>query len=122
VSALLKFNEFLGFDPEIRLREWIGLALILPLVFGVSFQTPLVMVFLNRIGVFSAQDYLTKWRIACFTMAVLAAVLTPTPDPVTMMYMFVPMFGLYLVGIAICHYFPGFVEEPDDIPADEVAV
>ena len=122
VSALLKFNEFLGFDPEIRLREWIGLALILPLVFGISFQTPLVMIFLNRIGMFSAQDYLTKWRLACFVMAVFAALLTPTPDVVTMMYMFVPMFGLYLVGILFCHLFPGFEDTPDEIPADEVAV
>ena len=122
VSALLKFNEFLGFDPEIRVREWIGLALILPLVFGLSFQTPLVMIFLNRIGMFSAKDYLTKWRAACMIMAVLAAVLTPTPDVITMLYMFIPMFGLYLLGIVFCHYFPGFQEETDDIPADEVAV
>ncbi|HUR54460.1 MAG TPA: twin-arginine translocase subunit TatC [Gemmataceae bacterium] len=122
VSALLKFNEFLGFDPEIRVREWIGLALVLPLVFGISFQTPLVMIFLNRIGMFSAQDYLTKWRLACMVMAVFAALLTPTPDVVTMMYMFVPMFGLYLVGILFCHLFPGFEDTPDDIPADEVAV
>ena len=64
VKALLKFNEFLGFDPDIRLNEWLGLAIILPLVFGLSFQTPLVMIFLNRIGVFSAKDYAAKWRYA----------------------------------------------------------
>ena len=52
VKALLKFNEMLGFDPDIRLNEWLGLAIILPLVFGLSFQTPLVMIFLNRIGMF----------------------------------------------------------------------
>ena len=60
VKALLMFNEWLGFDPDIRLNEWLGLAMILPLVFGISFQTPLVMVFLNRIGMFSAEDYLSK--------------------------------------------------------------
>ena len=123
VKALLKFNEFLGFDPDIRLNEWLGLALILPLVFGVSFQTPLVMVFLNRIGMFSAQDYVSKWRIACFILAVFAAVITPTPDVITMMYLFVPMFGLYLVGIAVCHYFPGrFSPEAAEEDAEEVAV
>ncbi|MBN8830699.1 MAG: twin-arginine translocase subunit TatC, partial [Sphingomonadales bacterium] len=66
VKALLKFNEWLGIDPDIRLNEWLGLALILPLVFGGSFQTPLVMIFLNRIGLFSAEDYLKRWRYACF--------------------------------------------------------
>ena len=107
VKALLKFNEWLGFDPDIRLNEWLGLAIILPLVFGISFQTPLVMIFLNRIGMFTAQDYLTKWRHACIILAVFAALITPTPDVVTMLYLFLPMFGLYLLGIVICHYFPG---------------
>ncbi len=124
VKALLKFNEMLGFDPDIRLHEWLGLAIILPLVFGISFQTPLVMIFLNRIGLFSAGDYLTKWRYACFILAVFAALVTPTPDVVTMMYLFAPMFTLYLIGILFCHLFPGFdpneIDEPE--PAEEVAV
>lgn len=123
LKALLKFNEFLGFDPDIRLNEWLGLAIILPLVFGISFQTPLLMIFLNRIGMFSAADYAAKWRYACMIIAVFAAVITPTPDVVTMSYLFVPMFGLYLVGIIFCHYFPGFEETPDDeLAEDEVAV
>ncbi len=124
VKALLRFNEILGFDPDIRLNEWLGLAIILPLVFGVSFQTPLVMVFLNRIGMFSAADYLTKWRYACFILAVFAALITPTPDVVTMLYLFAPMFGLYLLGIAICHYFPGFNpnETEEEEAAEEIAV
>lgn len=124
VKALLKFNEMLGFDPDLRLNEWLGLALVLPLVFGISFQTPLVMVFLNRIGMFSAADYLTKWRYACFILAVFAAVITPTPDVVTMMYLFVPMFGLYMLGILVCHYFPGFdPSESEKVEtAEEIAV
>jgi sec-independent protein translocase protein TatC len=123
VKALLKFNEWLGIDPDIRLNEWLGLALILPLVFGLSFQTPLVMIFLNRIGLFSAEDYLRKWRYACFILALFAAIITPTPDIVTMGYLFAPMFCLYLVGIAFCHYFPGFDPRDADEPApEEIAV
>ena len=122
VKALLKFNEWLGFDPDIRLNEWLGLALILPLVFGASFQTPLVMIALNRLGMFTAADYMKRWRGACFSMAVFAAVITPTPDPLTMMYLFVPMFGLYLLGIVFCHYFPGKLRVEEEVPADEIAV
>jgi len=123
VKALLKFNEWLGFDPDIRLNEWLGLALILPLVFGVSFQTPLVMIALNRLGMFTAADYIKRWRGACFIMAIFAAIITPTPDIVTMMYLFAPMFGLYLLGIAFCYYFPGSLSIPEeDEAADEVAV
>lgn len=123
VKALLKFNEWLGIDPDIRLNEWLGLALVLPLVFGLSFQTPLVMIALNRLGMFTAADYIRKWRGACFIMAIFAAIITPTPDVVTMMYLFAPMFGLYLLGIAFCHYFPGSLSMPvEEEAADEVAV
>jgi len=123
VAALLMFNEWLGFDPEIRLNEWLGLAIILPLVFGVSFQTPLVMVFLNRIGMFTAQDYVKKWKHACMVLAAFSAIITPTPDAVTMLYLFLPMFSLYLLGIVICHYFPGIPEEDEEYEAaEEVAV
>jgi len=123
VKALLKFNEWLGFDPDIRLNEWLGLALILPLVFGISFQTPLVMIALNRLGMFTAEDYLRKWRGACFILACFAAIITPTPDIVTMMYLFAPMFGLYLLGIVFCHYFPGRLAMPvEEEAAEEIAV
>ncbi len=122
VKALLGFNEYLGFDPDIRLNEWLSLALILPLVFGLSFQTPLVMIFLNRIGLFTAEDYRKKWRQACMIMAVLSALLTPTPDIITMSYMFVPMFGLYIAGIIFCHYFPAPALSEEEEAAEEVAV
>lgn len=122
VKALLAFNSFLGFDPDIRLNEWLGLALILPLVFGLSFQTPLVMIFLNRIGIFTAEDYVKRWRHACIIMAFLSALLTPTPDIVTMLYMFVPMFGLYIAGILFCHYFPAPIFSEEEQTAEEVAV
>ena len=123
VKALLAFNEWLGFDPDIRLREWLGLAIILPLVFGASFQTPLVMIALNRIGLYTAQDYLSKWRYAVMILAVFAALITPTPDIVTMMYLFAPMFGLYMFGIAVCHFFPAETEEDEEAEeAEEVAV
>jgi sec-independent protein translocase protein TatC len=123
VKALLKFNEWLGIDPDIRLNEWLGLAIILPLVFGVSFQTPLVMIFLNRIGMFTAADYASKWRYACFFLAFFAALITPTPDVITMSYLFAPMFGLYLAGIVFCYFFPGVREEDlEEESAEEIAV
>lgn len=123
VKALLVFNEWLGFDPDIRLKEWLSLALLLPLVFGISFQTPLVMVFLNRIGIFTAEDYLKKWKYAAFILVVFAATVTPTPDIITPLYLFIPMFGLYMGGVAFCHYFPPKTEEESEVEAaEEVAV
>jgi len=106
VKALLGFNSYVDLDPDLRLNEWLGFAIMLPLVFGISFQTPLVMFFLNRMGLFTAQAYWQKWRYAVFIMLLFSAIITPTPDVVTMMYLFVPMFGLYVMGVLICYYFP----------------
>ena len=106
VKALLGFNSYVDLDPDLRLNEWLGFAIMLPLVFGVSFQTPLVMFFLNRIGLFTAQAYWKKWRYAVFILAIFSAIITPTPDVVTMLYLFVPMFGLYVLGVLICYFFP----------------
>ncbi|MCS7021804.1 MAG: twin-arginine translocase subunit TatC [Gemmataceae bacterium] len=122
VKALLIFNEWLGLDPDIRLSDWFSLAIILPLVFGVSFQTPLVMVFLYRLGIFSVEDYLSKWRHACMLLAVFAAMITPTPDAVTMLYLFLPLFALYLLGIVICRLYPLESDEEEWEEAEEVAV
>ena len=99
VRGLLEFNEWTRFDPDLRLREWMGFAVLMPVVFGVSFQTPLVMVFFTRIGVTGARGYLRYWRHAVMGMAAFAALITPTQDMMTWAYLFVPMFGLYLVGV-----------------------
>jgi len=104
------------------LSDWFSLAIILPLVFGVSFQTPLVMVFLYRLGIFTQEDYWSKWRHACMLLAVFSAMITPTPDAVTMLYLFVPMFTLYLLGILICRLFPVESDEEEWEEAEEVAV
>jgi len=125
VKALLGFNKYIDLDPDLRLNEWLGFALMLPLVFGISFQTPLVMFFMNRLGMFTAADYMKRWRGATFILAIFAAVITPTPDVVTMLYLFVPMFGLYAFGIAICHFVPpswAAMNKDEGVPDDQVAV
>jgi sec-independent protein translocase protein TatC len=116
VRALLTFNDWAGYDPDLRLREWMGFAIALPLVFGVSFQTPVVMAFFTRIGVTTARGYLAYWKHAAFGMAAFAAVITPTQDVITWGYLFVPMFGLYLVGVAVCRMVEP-ARPPDVIPS-----
>src|SRR5258708_18209433 len=123
VKALLAFNDWLGVDPDIRLNEWLGLAIILPLVFGISFQTPLVMLFLNRIGMFTWQAYLSKWRHATMVLAVFAAGITPTPDAVAIRYLFIPILALYMFGILLCKWMPApFVEDEEAEKTEDVAV
>lgn len=122
VRALLGFNMWIDIDPDIRLNEWLSFAILLPLVFGVSFQTPLVMFFLNRIGIFGWEDYWSKWRYAVIVLAFFSALITPTPDAVTMLYLFVPMFGLYVIGVLVCKFFPPEHEEAYREAEEQVAV
>jgi sec-independent protein translocase protein TatC len=104
VEAMLWFNEWLGLDADLRLNEWLGFALMMPIVFGVSFQTPLVMMFIHRIGIVSVQTFREKRRIAWFVMAIFAAVITPSVDAFSMMFLWVPMGALYELGILLCAY------------------
>jgi sec-independent protein translocase protein TatC len=122
VKALIAFNDWIDLDPDLRMNEWLGFALILPVVFGLSFQTPLVMFFLSRIRFLTHKVFLSYWRTAVFVLAVFAAIITPTPDVVTMMYLFVPMFGLYMVGVLVCYWFPPKKWDDEDDAEAQVAV
>lgn len=114
IEALLWFNEWIGLKPDLRLNEWLGFAIMLPVVFGVSFQTPLVMVLLGRLGIMSAKTFRDYRRIAWFVLAIFAAVITPTPDAVTMLLLWVPIGLLYELGIFLVAMAP----QPEDELAD----
>ncbi len=98
--------ESLGTEMRPRLTDWLSFVLLLPLGFGVSFQLPLVMLFLERINVFTVEAYLSKWRIAVLVMAVASMLLSPGGDPYSMLMMLVPLVGLYFCGVALCKWLP----------------
>jgi sec-independent protein translocase protein TatC len=102
LDFLLGFNLRMGLTAQIRISEWINFAVLMPLLFGVSFQLPLVMLFLQKINVFQITDYREKRRLAILAIAFLAMLLTPTPDPFSMLLMMGPMIVLYELGIVMC--------------------
>jgi len=106
LKFLLAFNMSQEIDPEFRFNEWLSFMLMLPLGFGISFQLPLVMLFLERIGVFSVAGYLSSWRIAILAIFVIAMILTPIGDPYSMCLMAGPLGLLYFGGILLCRYLP----------------
>jgi sec-independent protein translocase protein TatC len=106
LAWLFSFNRSLGIDPDPRISEWLSFVIMMPLAFGVSFQLPLVMLFLERIGAFTVEAYLSKWRIAVLVIAIASMVLSPGGDPYSMMMMFVPLTFLYFGGVLVCYYLP----------------
>ena len=101
LDYLLAFNEWLGLDPDPRISEWMSFVLVLPLGFGLGFQLPLVMLFLERIGIFDAAAYASQWRIAVLVICVVSALLTPA-DPYSMLFLAAPLCLLYFGGVALC--------------------
>jgi sec-independent protein translocase protein TatC len=121
IEALLWFNHWVGLDPQLRFNEWLGFAIMLPLVTGLSFQLPLVMMFLERVGVFTVESYRSRWKMALMVIHLVAA-LGPSIDPISMELIALPVFGLYWLGIFLCRFNP---REPDldvDVPDPEEMV
>ncbi len=102
---LFTFYAWMNIDPDPRITDWLSFVFILPLGFGISFQLPLVMLFLERIGVFSIALYLKQWRMAVLVICILSMVLTPS-DPQSMILMAVPLILLYFGGILLCRLLP----------------
>ncbi|MFN2136783.1 MAG: twin-arginine translocase subunit TatC, partial [Candidatus Promineifilaceae bacterium] len=67
----------------------------------VSFQLPIVVYFLARVGLVTARLLLDQWRVALVLIAVLAAMITPSIDPVTMLITMAPLVVLYLLSISL---------------------
>lgn len=105
LDFLFGFNSWLNIEPDPRISEWIGFALLLPVGFGISFQLPVVMFVLERVGIFTAKQYLEKWRIAVLAIFVIALLLTPG-DPGSMLLMAIPLTLLYFGGVLVCKVFP----------------
>jgi sec-independent protein translocase protein TatC len=116
VHYLLTFNEWLGAKPELRLSDWLNFAIIMPLIFGAAFQTPIVMLFLERMGIVEITLYTKNRRIAYFILAAAGALLAAAPDALNMMLLAVPLWLLYEFGILLCRFAPksaSSMEEPD---------
>jgi sec-independent protein translocase protein TatC len=102
---LLAFYGWMGINPAPRITEWVNFVLILPVGFGIGFQLPLVMLFLERIGIFTVKIYRENWRIAVLIISVLSMLLTPA-DWQSMIFMFVSLTVLYFGGILLCVFMP----------------
>jgi sec-independent protein translocase protein TatC len=89
----------LSYMPQ--LREVFGLYMKMLLGLGVIFQMPTIVFFLAKIGVVTARFLVEKFKYAVLLIFILAAVVTPTGDPMTLMVFAAPMLGLYLMSIGV---------------------
>jgi sec-independent protein translocase protein TatC len=90
---------FLGVKTTPRLSSYISFVSNMMFWIGVSFELPLVVFILAKINIVTAKMLANQWRIAIVFIAIMAAVVTPTPDPVNMSIMMAPLMVLYVLSI-----------------------
>lgn len=98
-----------------KVDEYVGLETTLVLAFGLFFQMPVVLSLLARIGVVNAKMLWSFWRYALVGIAAFSALVTP-PDILSMSLMTVPLFGIYLLSIALV-----WLIEKRDKPGTDIA-
>jgi sec-independent protein translocase protein TatC len=100
VEFLLSFQSE-SMKAVISIGRFVSFVTMFILAFGVIFELPVFMVFSAQVGLFSRQIFEKNRRFAVLGIAILAALLTPTPDVVNMALMGGPLYLLYEAGILV---------------------
>lgn len=98
-AAIPFLRDFMGFQTAWRPAAYFDLVTSLMFWVGVAFQMPLVIYIAASLGWVRANQLLTYWRYAVVAIALIAAMITPTTDPVNMGLVMLPMLGLYFISI-----------------------
>jgi sec-independent protein translocase protein TatC len=100
---ILKF--LVGFQgpvvPMISINEYFDLTLMVLLGLGLVFELPILVFFLSLFGIVTPKFLWKNIRYAILVIAIVAAIITPTPDATTLLIFMAPMVALYFVGIAV---------------------
>ncbi len=91
IQQLWTFEKYVGFVT--RVVFWIG----------VSFEMPVILGFLARTGIVSGPNLLGFWRHAIVIISVIAAIITPTIDPVNMAIVMAPLIMLYFLSVGLAY-------------------
>ncbi|XDD51957.1 twin-arginine translocase subunit TatC [Leptospira sp. WS92.C1] len=88
-------------ESRLPIDEYYEIFFNIHLIFGLSFQLPIVLILLGSLGIIRASFLISKWREAIIGLAVAAAVLSPGPDLISMLFLFVPLTVLFAVSIIL---------------------
>ncbi len=102
-AAVFFLANFLGtiFKTDWTPSGYIGFVLRMLFWLGLAFEMPVIVYFVARVGVVTARTLREQWRFAVVGIAVLAAIITPSIDPVTMMLTMAPLLVLYVLSIGL---------------------
>lgn len=104
-SYLLGLQQSGRFRTLINAEDYFDLIIMIMIGLGVVFQIPTLSFLLGRIGLITPRMMLKSWRYAIVIIAIIAALLTPTPDAFNMIMFALPMLGLYFLSVGIVWVF-----------------
>ena len=102
-TAIPFLKGFLGdiIEPNWFIDRYISFITSLLFWVGLSFETPLLIFFLAKLGIVTPASLSRYRKYAVLVIAVLAAIITPTPDPFNMILVMLPLIILYEIGILL---------------------
>ncbi len=102
-SALPFLLNFLGIQAQLRPESYFSFITGLMFWIGLAFEFPLVIYVLTAMGFIKPRVLAQQWRIAVVIIAIVAAAITPTVDPVNMGLVMLPMTLLYFISIVLSY-------------------
>jgi sec-independent protein translocase protein TatC len=109
----IKFLEAIGgkslvthYNPV----QYLSLILLMMFIFGITFEFPVVLVALELAGVVTPIQLLRSWRVAVIGITVVAAVFTPSGDPLSMLALAIPLTIFYFMAIGLGHVLKRYPE------------
>ena len=102
LSFFLGFGRFIGVAPNWTLQKYVSFVTTLMLVFGLGFQTPIAIFFLNKTGLVSIQALKRSRKFVLLGVFIVAAVATP-PDVISQITLAIPLYLLFELGILLSY-------------------
>ena len=100
-TAIPFLAGFLGITTQVRPENYFNFITNLMFWIGICFEMPLVILFAAKLKFVTAKQLASAWRYAVVIMAIVAAAVTPTVDPINMGLVMAPLAGLYIISIIL---------------------
>ncbi len=102
-SGLPILTNFLNIQSELRPASYFNFVTGLMFWLGVAFEFPILIVILTMMGIVKPKMLKDQWRLAVILIAVIAAMITPTVDPVNMALVMLPTIALYFISVILSY-------------------
>lgn len=100
-TALPFLLNFMGMEPQVRPSSYITFVSGLMFWVGIAFEFPIVIFALAGMGLIKGKALASQWRLAIVIIAIVAAAITPTVDPISMSLVMGPMIVLYFLSVGL---------------------